>query len=396
MVKKINNLRGCPSCESIRHIFLYSNQMAPLDDLDMSYEVAGCQECGQVYANRLPEREIYDNYYTTMSKYDQKHSISDFSTSDVLRTSAYVSICRPYLSAQTGIADIGCATGYLLNEFKREGWTNVYGVDPSPLAPKRSAELFGLETIKQGNIIDAHKYINFDQIGLVCITGVLEHLYTPINELKSLLDYLIPGTLVLIDVPALDNFENEVYEPFGELSIEHVQWFSKHGLKNLVKKLGGNLLNLDIVRTDSTAVCDSLIGLFRAGEPNESCEVLQSSLKDIEVMKSYLSGSAKKNQTALDALFVIPGPWIVYGAGSHTARLIPLLIQNGLDNRLEMIVDGNLNIQGKNIGRWTIEPPSRIKSLSQKIPIVISSFRSQTAICDFLQKKYLNPIICLY
>jgi SAM-dependent methyltransferase len=369
--------------------------MARIGDLDMSYEVAGCLVCGQIYANILPNSDIYTQYYSTMSKYDQAKLVGDFSSSDFTRTSAYVTTCRPFLSHQAVIADIGCGSGYLLHRFKQEGWTNVFGIDPAPQSSHRASMLFGIDTVKQGVISEASALIDFTKVELVCLTGVLEHLYSPRQELRTLFNLLLPGTLVLMDVPALDRFENERYEPLGELSIEHIQWYSAKSFENLVRALGAETISLHIEKLDSSAVCDSVIGLFRIREQFESSEPANS-LKDIGVMESYLSGSTKILQVATDSLSATPGPWIVYGAGSHTARLLPLLSKQNIDDRVAIVVDSNLNIQGKTLGRWSIESPSQISSLPSTTPILISSFRSQKTICDDLSRKYPNPLICLY
>lgn len=86
--------------------------------------------------------------------------------------------------------------------------------------------------------------------------------------------------------------------------------------------------------------------------------------------------------------------WVIFGAGSHTARLLPLLEEVGLANRIRLVVDSNPNLQGKTIGKWQIFAPSILANTADTI--VISSFRSQVGIRQYLKKNFSNKIISLY
>jgi hypothetical protein len=59
------------------------------------------------------------------------------------------------------------------------------------------------------------------------------------------------------------------------------------------------------------------------------------------------------------------------------------------------IVDGNPNLAGKKMGRWTVKPPASIHE-TPDIPVLVSSFRSQREIAASLRSKYPNPLVLLY
>ena len=54
---------------------------------------------------------------------------------------------------------------------------------------------------------------------------------------------------------------------------------------------------------------------------------------------------------------------------------------------LVTVVDGNVNLQGKKIGDWTINSPNEI-SKYPNLPILISSYRSQQSISIEIKKNF--------
>ena len=88
------------------------------------------------------------------------------------------------------------------------------------------------------------------------------------------------------------------------------------------------------------------------------------------------------------------GPLVIYGAGAHTARLLPL-IPSKMADRIICIVDGNPNLHGKQMGQFTIEPPQNLAGHSEAT-VVISSFRSQESIAKSLAHSWPNAICRLY
>jgi hypothetical protein len=59
------------------------------------------------------------------------------------------------------------------------------------------------------------------------------------------------------------------------------------------------------------------------------------------------------------------------------------------------IVDSNLNLEGKRMGRWTVRTPSSIHE-TPDVAVLVSSFRSQEAIPAHLRKTAPNPLVLLY
>ena len=85
---------------------------------------------------------------------------------------------------------------------------------------------------------------------------------------------------------------------------------------------------------------------------------------------------------------------VIYGAGSHTARLLPKLPAKELD-RISAVVDGNPNLHGKRLGNFVIEAPSALANYPAAT-IVVSSFRSQISIAEMLRATRANSVLTLY
>ncbi|OYU45269.1 MAG: hypothetical protein CFE44_08415 [Burkholderiales bacterium PBB4] len=379
--------RTCPVCNSPDSTVTHHNAMAAIDGMDMSYTTGRCTHCGFHFAVDLPHEDVYIKYYRSVSKYDVPLAISAV---DQMRIQAAVEFCTGKISKDAVLLDVGCGYGAMLAGFKAAGWTQLQGVDPAPLSAQRAKSLFDLDRIYQGTMATVGNAVDLSRIDVVCIMAVLEHLPELRKDLQGLLAQLVPGTKLLVEVPAMELFRAEDSEPLGELSLEHIQFFSTASLSNLMQSLGAQTLASQLVDIPLVK-SGSLFGLFEwTGRPAPvSNRLLTDSGTHFE---EYLKASARTLEAALQN--IPKGPLWVYGAGSHTARLLPMLDAiPGVDVR--GIVDGNSNLVHKPMGRWTIDSPDAISNWPD-LPILVSSFRSQTEIARSLKSRFPNPLIMLY
>ncbi|HEX5392717.1 MAG TPA: class I SAM-dependent methyltransferase [Rhodocyclaceae bacterium] len=380
--------RPCPICLADQPASLHLNAMAPVDGLDLSYRVCRCAQCGFHYAADLALPETYETYYRNLSKYDVPR-MGDFpSPLERLRASASLDICRPHIPGNAAVADIGCGRGALLHAFKEAGHDRLYGLDPAPA----SAASLGLGPVLQGSIEEAHR-LPLGELDLVCLMGVLEHLPQLREDMNALAAALPKQARILIEVPALERFLRPRSEPFGELSLEHVQYFSKPSLVRLMAALGYEALTTTFVALDGDGACDSLFGLFaRADAPMQA-----ASAETCDTMDAYIAQSRRDLASALASLTqAAPQRFAIYGAGSHSARLLPALEAQGLLERVAFIADGNPNLQGKRLGSFTVVSPQALDEDSA-LPVLISSYRAQAPIAKALQARHpQRPLLKLY
>ena len=383
-MKSINRI--CQVCGGNSVALLHTNTMVPLDGLDMSYVLARCNDCGFHFARELPDETTYLRYYSELSKYDSQPSVSRL---DRQRIDAAVDLCvRLKVPKESRIVDLGCGFGALLAALRDAGYTHLQGIDPAPQSNRQAREQFGLDSIQQGTLANACKAVNLYEANLVCLMAVLEHLPELRRDLGGLLSQLRPGTQVLVEVPALDLFESNDGEPFGELSIEHIQFFSAQSMRNLFSSLGAQVLEQKLL---------PLSGLH-SGALFMLAELKATSPHAIEpekpaAMDEYLAGSAHRWNAALRR---VPNqPFVLYGAGSHSARLLPKLNvkQRG---HLVTVLDGNVNLHGKRFGEWSVECPDALTKYPG-LPVLISSYRSELAIARDLQHRFPEqPLYLMY
>jgi SAM-dependent methyltransferase len=386
--------RPCPVCEVNEAVALYFNEMASIGELDMSYQVSSCGGCGFVYASELPASAVYDAYYRGLSKYDVMTSTAEVRPVDRVRMSVAVDLCRPYLAADALVADIGCGTGALLNAFAEAGWSRLHGIDPAPGASAKADSLFGLKNIRTGTLSQARESLPLDQVSLVCLTGVLEHLSDLRGDLTSLVEGLNKNAMILVEVPALERFVRKPLEPYGEFSLEHIQFFSAESLGRLMADLGYQYSACQIVAL-SGGVTDSLFGLFTRKDMHKD-DILSGSIDPTADPIGYIDLSKQVLSQVLEKIIQCSArQLVIYGAGSHSARLLPMLDAMGAGGRILGIVDSNPNLLDQYVGRYQVQLPADLVKWPDAT-IVISSFAAQDAIASFIVRQFPNPILRLY
>jgi 2-polyprenyl-3-methyl-5-hydroxy-6-metoxy-1,4-benzoquinol methylase len=383
--------RLCPICRGDRTVPLHTNTMAEIDGLDMSYRVARCAQCRFVFADQLPSAASYEAYYRSLSKYDIAPGSDPVSPADRLRCDAAVALLLPHTKPDARIADLGCGSGMLLGALQAAGWFRLAGIDPAPGAARQALQQFKLDCVQCGTLEQAAKLLDLSAMNVVCLTGVLEHLPRLREDLEALAAAIGNDTRILVEVPALERFTRRTFEPHGEFSLEHIQYFSAESLKNLFKELGFTTLASTIVNLPP-GYSDSIFGLFARG-PATAVRSAASSTDD--GIEDYIARSETMTRVAVARITSCPATsLVIHGAGSHTARLLPRLIEAG-ERRLAGLVDSNPNLCGKHLGPLLIEAPEALDR-HPDATIVVSSFRSQHAISDMLRASRSNLVLTLY
>jgi SAM-dependent methyltransferase len=360
--------------------------MAAVGGFDMSYKVVRCSQCGFHYAGQLTDAETFSAYYQSVSKYDAPDSVAPV---DRARIDATVRFLEGRIGKSERIADLGCGYGALLGGLKASGWQHLQGLDPAPNAAQCALKMFGVRNIHLGQMFEAHTVLDLHSVDLVCIMCVLEHLPQLRQDLANLLSHMRPGCKILLEVPAIECFLHPDCEPFGEFSLEHIQFFDTASLANLMQSLGARQLALQLLDLPMVA-SGSMLGLFEWSGSIPQEPAFQRS--ETGALQAYIEESQRQLDCALQR--VPAGPVIVYGAGSHTARLLAHL-EKILGCEVRGIVDSNPNLEGKRMGRWTVRAPSSIHE-TPDTAVLVSSFRSQQAIAAYLRKTFTNPLVLLY
>lgn len=107
-------------------------------------------------------------------------------------------IVREHVPAGGSILDVGCGTGYVLEQLR--GSYDVHGIDDAEIAV-RFCHSKGLEFVERGVLGSTR--LSREAYDLVMFLDVIEHIDDDVGALRSAAQVLAPEGRVLVTVPAL-------------------------------------------------------------------------------------------------------------------------------------------------------------------------------------------------
>ena len=256
------------------------------------------------------------------------------------------------LQPEARILDVGCGRGLLLREFARHSETyRIVGIEPNQTAMlllQDDFELSKLELYK-----DLSDYGLEDNLDLILLTNVIEHVEDPKPFLEQVVQLLKPGALLFVGAP---NFENN---PLDLLIADHLTRFTPRTISVLFSSVG-----LTIVASVTTETNVAMWWLLRKSTRPIESKVQLSQLDDAHIAREY--AIAEANQNWLDICLETTAraindakrrgiPIILYGTGSLWPGTVAL--DYSLETDIDYIVDDNQSYW--NTQRWghTIQRP---------------------------------------
>jgi SAM-dependent methyltransferase len=306
-------------------------------------------------------------------------------------------LCQEHIQPGAKVADMGCGSGDLLARLQTTGFCPVLGIDPGAGSAIQAKRQHGLAVVEQGFIGESMEKLRNAAPDLVMLMAVLEHLWDARSNLDQLAAALKPGAMLVLEVPAIEGIDQHLGEPLGEFSIEHIQFFSTRTLKRLMDAVGLHVVLTKLIHWPD-GIGTSLYAVAQRPLNNIMPAILPldatwDKTHEREIPFRYSAHGRHALQACLSR---IPerGPLFIYGAGAHTARLLPSIPSKIVD-RVICLVDGNPNLHGKKMGQLTIEPP-QILAQHPEATVVISSYRSQESLAQLLGMSWPNSVCRLY
>jgi SAM-dependent methyltransferase len=325
------------------------------------YDVVSCVDCGFCFARPL------DGFETALGAHYQKTRKYAYEGSGNVaegllathRASADFIVGRirdlspPLGGGATAVLDVGCATGQLLSFLRDRGLTEIMGLDPAPECRKVARRLFDLD-VKTGTLADFRSDRRF---GAIVLWNVLEHVLYPATFVASAGALLDEEGVVFLQLPDAGRFGYERDEPFQELSVEHVNYFTDASLAGLMANCGFQPIEIrsEVVRSGGSSGA-VLTAVFRktAGVPPGPA--------DAGPFARYLewsSGRLAAISAAIDALVEGREELVVWGAGALTARL---LVDTRLAQaRIVAFVDSDSALHGRTLAGRPVLPPESLR-----------------------------------
>jgi 2-polyprenyl-3-methyl-5-hydroxy-6-metoxy-1,4-benzoquinol methylase len=148
-------------------------------------------------------------------------------------------ICKQSGKTVGKILDIGCGTGYFLNELKHKGW-EAFGIEKNEQARKHAIEYFNLFVKSETHI---HKFPkkSFD---VITLWHALEHLEDLNEIMEKIYDLLLPDGIAIIAVPNCNSYDARHYKTYwaGYDVPRHLWHFTPKTMKLMVEKFNFNII----------------------------------------------------------------------------------------------------------------------------------------------------------
>jgi SAM-dependent methyltransferase len=390
--------RGCIVCGSTSRQVLFHQDFSAIEQATplSGYDVAVCTDCGCAYADGIPDQGAFDQYYRDMSRYEYHQREGAESEFDQRRLKTIAELIEPHVPRRDArILDIGCASGRLLANLRERGFANVLGLDPSAACAAAARRLYAVDVLTMTLAELARTDETFDFIILV---GVLEHLCDIDRSFAELRTILRPGGLAYVEVPDATTFVAWDNAPFQDFSTEHINFFGPVSLQNLMEARGFSRVFLEQNHREQSwnTVMSNISAVFRKSErpPGWAPTFDHHTTVGLQRYIARCEAEDRKLRERIDAITDSKQPILVWGVGTHTARL--MATSRLAEANIVAFIESNARYQGKTMRGRPILAPEVVKSRNEAVLVSSRVFQREIAsqLRDELSCK--NELILLY
>lgn len=375
---------GCFETEKLFSQKFYNNVISPVT----SYDVVKCKTCGFIFANNMPEQEYFNAYYENMSKWEFNYFSGDMPDQYYKHAHKTLNFINKWVTnKEAKILDVGCSTGALLAVMKQSGFKNLVGLDPSLECVNKVKRIPGIDAIK-GTISSINVTTKFD---LITIASVLEHIADLKEALLKITWLLNDGGYIFVEVPDLNRFHEQVFTPFQQFSIEHINYFTPTSITNALGSVGFKVIDIVDVQNETSQHTDPSIFLIGKLDNLKKSVIIDECGSDS--VNRYIQISEELDKALATKLEKLPETVIIWGVGTSTQRL---LASGKLDtSKILYFVDSNKNYVGLTLANKKIKDPTEI---IEDVPILVATWSYKDEIISMIKTKLnlSNRIISLY
>lgn len=239
----------CPICSSGAGRTVYGETVAagptpaaagPMHDPErVHYRIRECLGCGLRYSSPIFDEAGVRGLYTHASDTNVRQG----EERNVARTfELYYGLVRPHLSRRDRVLDIGCDVGILLDIARRDGFREVFGIEPNPVSAAQAESIPG-SSISRG-FYEAAAYPS-EHFDLITLIHVVDHLVEVNDFLRRVREHLRPGGIVLAVVHNVRSLLARLLgERFPPYNVYHHYFFSKRTLRLLFERTGFEVMDV--------------------------------------------------------------------------------------------------------------------------------------------------------
>jgi SAM-dependent methyltransferase len=239
----------CPICLSGEGRTVYRETAAaeptlmaagPMHDPEhVHYRIRECVGCGLRYSSPIFDETGVRDLYTHASD----TNVREGEEGNVRGTfELYYELIRPHLSRRDRVLDIGCDVGILLDIARRDGFREVFGIEPNPVSAAQAEVIPGSSISREFYESAVYPSEHFDLITLI---HVVDHLVDVNGFLARVREHLRCGGVVLAVVHNVESLLARLLgERFPPYNIYHHYFFSKRTLRLLFERAGFEVMEV--------------------------------------------------------------------------------------------------------------------------------------------------------
>jgi len=225
----------CPACDN--------NETVKQFEKD-GFGYTCCNSCGTLYQSPRPPQKAFERFYedSPSSNYWAETFYPQVAEARrelifKLRVEVITEYCRKKHIPHKYVIDVGAGYGIFLEEWRiRHPKDSVMAIEPGEILAKicRNKGIDTFETVAENTDVLAGK------ADLTTCFEVIEHVYSPIDFLRSLIKMTRPGGYVLISGLGVDGYDIQVlWEHSKSISPpHHINFMSVKGYKSLFTRVG--------------------------------------------------------------------------------------------------------------------------------------------------------------
>jgi len=379
--------RNCPICDSAKknkideiNFILFENH-----PINKGYDLVQCNQCSFIFADVKVSQLELDNYYSLISKYEDKlistgGGYNDHDRSRLIGVANYIS--KIFVDKNIRIADVGCAIGGLLEQLRNNGFNNIVGIDPSKSCVEITKNEKNIDCI-HSSLFDLND--SFGKFDLIIISHVWEHILDLSNAINCLEKILSPNGFIYIECPNAMNYRNTIHAPLQEFNTEHINHFCENDFMNFFGIRNYSCIDIGnkIVKIASGEDYDALYGIFQKNQNSINYE-LKFDNNILISIEDYINKSRVWFFDILNRIeseLTTEQSVAVYGVGQFAFKLLYEIVHRRPD--LEIILfDNNTLNSGKKIANFNINKGDTLTNFlkTSQFKIIITSLIHQTSI----------------
>jgi SAM-dependent methyltransferase len=201
----------------------------------LHYRMVRCKRCGLLRSDPVADSQMLERLYRqSVQSYDGE--ISNLRST----YGGYLDLLRPRGRPRRALLEIGCGSGFFLEEARLRGYDDVWGIEPSEAAADQAApgirEHIIRDVLRPGLLGDE----TFDAI---CMFQVFDHLADPNEALDVCFRLLRPGGQVLaLNHDAGSLSARLLGERSPIIDIEHTYLYDRRSMAAMFAKHGFEVL----------------------------------------------------------------------------------------------------------------------------------------------------------